>query len=140
MKLAILLVNLNLGLGVVVFSQPTYLDKSIDPNGLELDILLDQLDTSNVFRLNIPLEIFSDEFDDNQLIKVESFYQKSGDHMLLNMGSIMVHLNNTFVESSGIGTTYFRISDGVCHIIFENFISSQEMEPAQEVLHRDCNQ
>ena len=110
------------------------LSKSIDPSTLTPEVLASQVDTSNQHRQSIGLSSLRSEFPTAAVVSVETFYQKSSEHMLLELSKGQVPLHKTFVISEGLGTTYWRISDGHCWVLLR---FSTEERPKRQAINED---
>ncbi len=110
------------------------LSQSIDPSTLSPEALAYQVDTTNLHRESIGLSSLQSDFPSASLVAVETFYQKSSKHLLLELSKGQVPLDKTFVISEGMGTTYWRISDGHCWVVLR---FSTEEEPKKQAINED---
>ncbi len=78
-----------------------------------------QLDTSNDHRKVISLHFIKEEFGSDNPVSIQTFYQKSNAHDLLQMGRIPDTPSQLFGTTEGLGHTYFFISDGNCEMIVD---------------------
>ena len=105
-------------LGSLLHAQ-TYVDltESIDPSSLAPAVLAKQVDTTNQYRQSFKLARLLSEFPDATEVFVETYYQRSADHLLLEMSKGRVTLKNTYLVSEGLGTTWWKLSDGHCWVV-----------------------
>ena len=113
------------------------LRQSVDPSTLTADELTHQIDTTNKFRRTVPLSMLTNEFNANAEVDVETYYQKSDAHLLLEMSKGTVPIDRTFLVSEGRGTTWWKISDGICWILLtqSSFVNEDDQLVIEE---RSC--
>ena len=111
---------------------------STNPSTLEPATLADQLDTTNLFRHTVPLQVLTADFPESLQLSIETYYQKSTRHHLLEMSKAIMPVKRTFLVSEGLGTTYWKVSDGQCWVVLQH----QTTQSAQdlEVMDRGCIQ
>ena len=127
-------------IAIPVLAQPIInFDESIDPYKLEISVLLEQLDTSTQYCVPLSLDYLKEEFPHRDLLLVETFYQKSPHHLLLRLGLGKIPVQNSYIYSGAVGSTYLRISDDYCSIVVKRQMLASDGEFAEQILQRSCN-
>lgn len=121
--------------GLTAQSLPNFND-AVDPADLTSIDITYQLDTVAAHRRPYSLANISQEFDTQNQVVLETFYQKSTQHQLLRLAQITIPLDHLYSMIEGLGKTYFRISDGTCTVILE--YNNQATKPGQSFFRKEC--
>lgn len=116
-------------------SLPNFND-AVDPANLDAADIFFQLDTVASHRRPLSLAGVGKEFGSREPLFVETFYQKSAEHQLLQLTKFTLPLDRLYAMVEGLGKTYFRISDGVCTIVLEYV--NQDTKSGQSSFRKDC--
>lgn len=92
------------------------MSRAIDPSRLSLQEFFVQIDTIVEHKEPILLKII-EEFGIGSVVQIETFYRKSKDHLLLQLGKISLPSTDLFVMIEGFGHSYFKISDQHCTLL-----------------------
>lgn len=108
-------------------------NQAINPIELGAAQIYEHLDTIKSHRKPALLGFLMEEFPGNSRLQMETFYQRSASHELLQLSSGQITTNTMYVTAEGWGTTYFVIADDYCRVIF-TITTSDEVYQSQ--LHR----
>ena len=109
---------------------------AVDPGELDAIEIFRQIDTASAHRVPVVLNSLETDFIQAQDLTVETYYQKSDTHHLLQLSKFRMPVTHLLVMVEGIGKTYFRISDGVCTITTMYQKSSDRLDHL--LLDRNC--
>ncbi len=110
--------------------------RSISPGTLSSEVLSDQLDTTNLYRHTVALATVQDDFPNADRVSIETYYQKSGDHHLLELSKASMPIQRTYLVSEGLGTTYWKVSDGSCWVLLSQATTKTDQQ--LELMDRGC--
>lgn len=136
MKLVLQLVILNLMFFLSVLGQTQPWKNSVDPATLDTRVLLDQIAFPSNHQVKIHLADLEPEFSGSLHVRVEIYYRKSANHLILDMGSITLPVSSSYLVAEE-GTTYYRISNDQCFLVLKNHLENSGYA-LQEIVHRSC--